>query len=32
MSVQIRWMGWVSINEVDGWVSVNKMDGVGQYK
>ena len=28
----MRWMGWVSANEVDGWVSVNKMDGVGQCK
>ena len=25
----MRWMGCVSVNEVDGWVSVNEMDGCG---
>ena len=38
---QRRWMGWVSINQVDGCVSinevdgcvnVNEVDGMGQYK
>ena len=28
----MRWMGCVSVTEMDGWVSVNEVDEVGQCK